>query len=262
MAILKIDGQSISYVTAGDDGPPVLLLHGTTMSHTAFDGVRAAMPPDTPYRFVMMDLPGSGESTLPDAPLTLDSITRHAFALMDHLGHERYHIVGFSIGAPIAVAMAAYQPRVARSLTLIAGWVAADARMKATFELWRRLITVDPALFTRYVMVDGFTSAFHELAAPILEAVIEASALTIAPGSAAQIDLDISLDIADLVGQIAVPTLIIGGAEDRWVDISHSHDLGGAITGARVEVLAAGHMMMAEQPAQVAALLHPHLAAR
>ena len=42
--MMQIDGQTVGYETAGDDGPPVLLLHGTTMSHTAFDGVRAAMP--------------------------------------------------------------------------------------------------------------------------------------------------------------------------------------------------------------------------
>ena len=56
-------------------------------------------------------------------------------------------------------------------------------------------------------------------------------------------------------------SLVIGAIEDRWVDIKHSQALGRAIAVSRVEVLAAGHMMISEQPAQVAALLHPHLAA-
>ncbi len=258
---MQHDRQSIGYAESGAAGPPVLMLHGTTMKRTAFDVVISAMPPDVAYRYVSMDLPGSGESPVSAAPLTVEGIAEQGHSLMQQLGHDRYHVVGFSIGAPVAVAMAVHQPDAVRSLTLIAGWIAADARMKATFELWRRLIEADPMLFTRYAMVDGFTAAFHEMVAPMLDAVIEAGAPALAPGSAAQIALDIALDITDLVGRVAASTLVIGGAEDRWVDIAHSHALGRAIAGARVEVLAAGHMMMSEQPALVAALLHSHFAA-
>lgn len=258
---MQIDGQTVGYELAGDDGPPVLLMHGTTMNHKSFDGVRAALPADAAYSFVMMDLPGSGESTLPDEPLVIENVAAQAHALMRQLDHDRYHVVGFSIGAVVAAALAALQPRAVRSATLIAGWIAADARMKATFELWRNLIATDPKLFTRYALVDGFTAAWHEQMAPMMEMAVDLSAATLAPGSAAHIDLDVTVDLTSRVGQIVAPTLIIGGAEDRWVDVAHSHALGRAIAGSRVEVLAAGHMMMAEQPAQVAALLHPFLAA-
>ncbi len=259
--MIKIDGQTVGYETAGDDGAPVLLLHGTTMSHSAFDGVRAAMPADVPYRYVLMDLPGSVESTLPDEPLTVENIAANAHKLMTELGHERYHVVGFSIGAVVAAALAASKPRAVRSATLIAGWITADARMKATFGLWRRLIETDPKLFTRYALVDGFTAAWHEQVASIFEVAIDIAAPMLAPGSVAHIELDIVVDITEHASRITTPTLIVGGAEDRWVDIAHSHALGQAITGSRVEVLTAGHMMMAEQPAQVAALLNPFLAA-
>jgi len=258
---LHLGGRVVGYEVAGDTGSPVLLLHGTTMTHTAFDGVRAAMPAQAEFRYVMMDLPGSGESTVPDEPLTIEGVAADAHALMTELGHQRYHVVGFSIGAVVAAATAAAQRDAVRSTTLIAGWIAADARMNATFELWRRLIAADPELFTRYALVDGFTAATQELVAPILDSLVATSALALAPGSAAHIDLDVAVDISGLVGQISAPTLVIGGAEDRWVDVAHSHALGRAIAGARVEVLAAGHMMLAEQAAQVAALLHPHLAA-
>ncbi len=258
---MQLDGQTVGYEVAGNDGPPVLLLHGTTMNHKSFDGVRAAMPADVAYRYVMMDLPGSGESTLPAEPLAIENVAAQAHALMRQLDHDRYHVVGFSIGAVVAAVLAAAQPRAVRSATLIAGWIAADARMNATFELWRRLIATDPKLFTRYALVDGFTVAWHEQVAPMIEIAIDIGAANLASGSEAQVDLDITIDIAAHVAQIAAPTLIIGGAEDRWVDVAHAHALGRAIKGSRVEVLAAGHMMMSEQPARVAALLHPHLAA-
>ena len=260
MAVIKIDGQTVGYETAGDTGAPVLLLHGTTMSHTAFDGVRAAMPSDVPYRYVLMDLPGSVESELPDGPLSVDTIAAHAHQLMSSLGHERYHVVGFSIGAVVAAALAAAEESAVRSATLIAGWITADARMKATFELWKQLLETDVRLFTRYALVDGFTAAWHEQAAAFMEVAIDVAAPLLAPGSVAHVELDKVVDITEHVSRITSPTLIIGGAEDRWVDVAHSHALGHAIKGSRVEVLAAGHMMMSDQPARVAAVLHPFLA--
>ena len=258
---MQIDGQTVGYETAGDAGTPVLLLHGTTMSHTAFDAVRAAMPADASYQYVMMDLPGSVESSLPDGPLEIETIAAHAHALMTRLGHERYHVVGFSIGAMVAAVVAASQPKSVRSATLIAGWITADTRMKATFELWRRLIATDPKLFTRYALVDGFTAAAHERMAPFFEIAIDVASATLAPGSTAHLDLDLVVDIESYLDKVVAPTLVIGGAEDRWVDVVHSYALGQAIKGSRVEVLAAGHMMMAEQAAEVVALLHPHLSA-
>ena len=96
---------------------------------------------------------------------------------------------------------------------------------------------------------------------PILEMAIGMGAATVADGSAAHLDLDLIVDIAPLVSSITAPTLIVGGAEDRWVDISHSHALAAAIAGSRLEVLPAGHLMPTELPAEIAALLHEHIGA-
>ena len=41
----------------------MLLFNGTTMNRSARDMVRAAMPAD--YRYVVVEFPGSGESSLP-----------------------------------------------------------------------------------------------------------------------------------------------------------------------------------------------------
>ena len=85
-------------------------------------------------------------------------------------------------------------------------------------------------------------------------------AATVAEGSAAHLDLDLVVDIADLVDAITAPTLVIGGAEDRWVDVSHSHALAAAIAGSRLEVLPAGHLMITESAPRIAELLHEQLA--
>jgi pimeloyl-ACP methyl ester carboxylesterase len=180
---------------------------------------------------------------------------------MQHLGHQRYHVAGYSLGAVVAAGLAGMHPDAVQSATLVAGWIRTDARQRCTFELWKRLIATDKELFMRYAMADGLTAGAHEMMEPILEMAIGMGVPTIAEGSAAHLDLDLVVDIADLVAAITSPTLIIGGAEDRWVDVSHSRALAEAIPGSRLEVLPAGHLMITELAPQIAELLHAHIAA-
>ena len=146
------------------------------------------------------------------------------------------------------------RPRV-RSATLLAGWATTDARQRVTFDLWRRLIAIDKTLFMRYAVADGFTADGIAMLEPVLEAMVPMSAAAVADGSDAQLDLDIRVDIAGLLGSITAPTLVISGAEDRWVPASHGQALAAAIAGARYEELPAGHLVIQERAAEVAALL-------
>lgn len=258
MSTITVGDATVGYAVEGS-GTPLLLIHGTTMNRTGWDMVRAAMPAE--YEFVMIELPGSGESSLPDAPITVDAMADQALALMDHLGHARFHVAGYSLGAVAALATAARGGDRVATCTSLCGWATTDARMRFTFGLWRRLIATDPALFMRYAVADGFTAAAIAGLEPMLEDVVTMGAATLAAGSDAQLQLDEVVDIAGDLGRIAAPTLVIGGAEDRWVDVSHSRALGAAIPGARVEVLPAGHLVIQEGAAQVAALLDAHVRA-
>jgi pimeloyl-ACP methyl ester carboxylesterase len=131
--------------------------------------------------------------------------------------------------------------------------------MRFTFDLWKRLIATDPALFMRYAVADGFTAGAIAGLEPMLEDVVALGATTLAPGSAAQLDLDSVVDITALLEAIASPTLIIGAEQDRWVDVVHSQDLANRIAGSRLEVLPAGHIVIQELAGEVATLLLGHV---
>ena len=65
-----------------------------------------------------------------------------------------------------------------------------------------------------------------------------------------------AFDATAMSAELAVPTLIVCGAEDRMTPPHYSHWLRSHIAGARLELVAqAGHMVMLEQPDVVAALL-------
>ena len=77
--------------------------------------------------------------------------------MLDELGIDRFHVAGYSLGAVIAAATAAQAGDRVASATLLCGWAVSDPRMIFTFGLWQQLIAVDPALFMRYAVADGFT---------------------------------------------------------------------------------------------------------
>jgi pimeloyl-ACP methyl ester carboxylesterase len=258
MAMLELADTTVGYAVEGS-GTPLLLFHGTTMNRTAWDMVRAAMPAE--YEFVMVEFPGSGESSMPEAPITVDDLVGQSLAVMDHLGHRRFHVAGYSLGAVAALATAAAAPDRVVSVTSLCGWATTDARMRFTFGLWRHLIATSPELFMRYAVADGFTAAMIAMLEPMLEGVVAQGAASIAPGSDAHLDLDERVDIAGLLGAIVAPSLVIGGAEDRWVDIGHSRALAAAIAGSRLETLPFGHLVIQEGAGAVAELLHAHVAA-
>jgi len=258
MSTLQVGNATVGYAVEGE-GTPLLLFHGTTMNRTGWDMVRAEMP--TEYRYVMVEFPGSGESSMPDDPIELDDLVAQALAVMDHLGIERFHVAGYSLGAVAALATVAAAPDRVQSCTSLCGRAVTDARMRFTFGLWRRLIATSPELFMRYAVADGFTGGAIAGLEPMLEGVIAMGATAIAPGSDAHLDLDERIDISGLLGSITAPTLVIGGEQDRWVDVSHSHALGEAIAGSTVTTLPFGHLVIQEGAVAVAALVHAHVSA-
>lgn len=258
MATLQVGATSVGYAVEGE-GIPLLLFHGTTMNRTAWDMVRPALAPNR-YQYVMVEFPGSGESSLPTAPLTVEGLVEQALAVMTHLGHQRFHTAGYSLGAVVALATAATAPDRVLSLTSLCGWATADVWMRITFQLWKRLIATDKELFMHYATADGFTVSGLVVAEPMLDAILPVSAALIADGSAAHLDLDICLDITNVLAGISAPTLVIGAVEDRWVDIAHSRALAEAIASARLVELPAGHLVIQELAVDVANLIDEHIA--
>jgi pimeloyl-ACP methyl ester carboxylesterase len=258
MSVLQVGSATVGYADEGE-GTPVLLFHGTTMNRTAWDMVRPEVSGS--YRWIMVEFPGSGESSMPAGPIEVDGLVAQALEVADHLGVERFHVAGYSLGAVAALATAAAAPARVISCTSLSGWATTDPRMKFTFGLWRRLIATSPELFMRYAVADGFTAGAIAALEPMLEGVIAMGATSIAPGSDAHLDLDERVDIADRLGSITAPTLVIGGVEDRWVDITHSRSIASAVSGARLEEVPFGHLVIQEGAAVVAGLLGAHLAA-
>lgn len=261
MPSVRVGPVDVAYGVEGS-GDPIVLIHGTTSSRASFALQIPALCEK--YQVLTPEYPGSGETVdhEPDRALTVEELAAQAIAVADDAGADRFHVAGWSLGAVVAAAVAATAPTRVRSACLVNGWVTTDARMSFTFDFWNRLLDTSPELFARYAMADGLTAAAHAAFTNAgVEAVIPETAAAFAPGSKRQIDLDKVVDISSMLSKITAPTLVIGGIEDRWVDIAHSRQLASAIANSRLVELACGHLVPTEQAEALTQLMLEHVAA-
>jgi pimeloyl-ACP methyl ester carboxylesterase len=117
---IHVDGLPTRYLTAGESGPPLVLLHG--VGGNAFDW-RWVMPAlARSNRVYAPDLPGSGWSYKPeDADYSPGFFERFVDEFMDALGIERAAVVGNSLGGLVALRLALSEPERVTALGLIAG---------------------------------------------------------------------------------------------------------------------------------------------
>ncbi|MEZ5227007.1 MAG: alpha/beta hydrolase [Acidimicrobiales bacterium] len=106
MPFLEANGAQLFYTDSGDpDGVPVLLIAPGGMKSA--DGLWANMPWNPHdrlgdgYRIIGMDQRNAGQSTAPvSADDGWDTYTADQLAVLDHLGIDRFAIIGMCIGGP------------------------------------------------------------------------------------------------------------------------------------------------------------------
>ncbi len=114
------DGVRIHYVDAGA-GEPVLLIHGFSVNLAANwvgTGMVAALV-DAGYRVVAYDDRGHGLSDKPHDPAAYgEPEIADAVRLLDHVGIDRAHVVGYSRGGVLALQLRAQHPDRVRTLVI------------------------------------------------------------------------------------------------------------------------------------------------
>lgn len=258
MPSVGVGEVEVAYEMSGA-GDPVVLVHGSTGGRAHWLQVAPALAER--HLVVVPEYAGGGETTDPGGPLEVEDLAAQVLGAADDAGTDPFHLVGWSLGAVVAAALAATVPQRVRSLTLVSGWATTDARMRFTFDLWQRLLAADRDLFARYALADGLGLGTFELFGDGVEAMIPLTAAALSPGSDRHAELDARVDIADRLPAITAPTLVVGGIEDRWVPVAHSRALAAGIDGARLVELDCGHLVPSERAAELVTLLQEHLAA-
>jgi len=105
----------------------VTLLHGFTLNGASWDELIAKMPAG--WKWIAPDLRGHGGA--PTSPATMDDCAADLEALWNHLGIERSHVVGYSMGGRLALHVAVRLPERTRSLLTIGAHAGLDEEARA-----------------------------------------------------------------------------------------------------------------------------------
>lgn len=99
---VKLNNIEINYLEREGSGPTLLLLHGFSADRNSWIKLAQKLPND--YRLIIPDLAGHGKTKV-FGKKHYDFFTqsKHIQALMQYLGHKRYHIAGHSMGGGIAL---------------------------------------------------------------------------------------------------------------------------------------------------------------
>ncbi|MGW4720638.1 alpha/beta fold hydrolase [Nocardia sp. NPDC004260] len=113
------DGQRLQCRVEGpENGTPIIQFHGTPGSRV--DTAPPELLDQLGIRLVTYDRPGYGGSAPPREGMTIADGARHVAAIADHLGIDRFAVVGRSGGTPYAAAAAALLPdRVTKAALLV-----------------------------------------------------------------------------------------------------------------------------------------------
>jgi len=258
---VSIHGHSVGYRMAGT-GPVLLLIHGIAGSSAAW---REVMP-TLAERFTVIapDLIGHGHSAKPLGDYSLGAYASGMRDLLGVLGVERATVVGQSFGGGVALQLAYQHPECCERLVLV------DSGGLGREVSWMlRLMTLPgseylmPLLFPSFVRERGnqlsrrlhrrgvrlgrvaeMWSAYASLTESAnrhafvrtMRAVIDPSGQTVSAN-----------DRLYLAAQL--PTLIVWGAQDTIIPVSHAYGAHEAIAGSRLVVIEdAGHFPHVETP--------------
>jgi pimeloyl-ACP methyl ester carboxylesterase len=120
----EVNGINLYYETHGS-GRPLILLHGGLGSGEMFGPVLPLLA--ARHQVVAVDLQGHGRTADIDRPIDVRLMAGDMAALIDHLQLEKPDVVGYSLGAGVALQTAAQYPARVRRLVMVSGNLRPDA---------------------------------------------------------------------------------------------------------------------------------------
>jgi pimeloyl-ACP methyl ester carboxylesterase len=260
------------------DGPLAVLLHGfPEFWYCWHDQVRPLA--NAGYRVVVPDQRGYNVSDKPDraSAYHLDELARDVVGLVDDCGRETAHVAGHDWGAAVAWWLALHHPDRLETLTAVnvphpsAMRQALRRRWSQRLRSWYFLAFQVPLVPETVARLGGFRLLERTMAETSLPGTFTAEDFAryreawAQPGAlTAMIDWYRAVVRArprPATERVTVPTLVLWGTEDRFLETQLAHESADYCADGRVSLVhGATHWLPHEEPVRVADALREHFA--
>ena len=249
MPVMITEETSIDYDVHGE-GPPLILIGGLGFGRWGF----FKQVPAFSHHFRTITFDVRGEQDLDSG---VDDLTANVVALLEHLGVRRAHVLGTSLGGFVAQQLALERPDLVDRLVLVC--TSSGRGSPETMSPWALANMIGwPSLSTEGAVRQGLetaTSEAYRAEEPEEFERIVRWRLADSPSLSAyymQARAGSRFDVSGEVGSITSQTLVIHGAEDRYVPVANATALAETIPGAKLRVLEdAGHLVFIERSEEV-----------
>ena len=250
---VEVEGRRLRFLKRGSSGDPLVLIHGFGGGLNNWLFNLDSLAGD--HLVYALDLPGHGASSKDVGDGSLEGLAQVVKGFIETVELGPSHLVGHSMGGAVALILALNHPELVSSVSLIGsaalgtdingayidGFIESRRRKDTRVEVEK--LFHDPSLVTRQMVndvlmfkrIDGAQEALRTLADRLREGDVQRTVL------------------ADRLGQLSMPVLVVWGQQDQIVPASHAEDLP---QGVRTEIIeGAGHMVQMESAARVNQLI-------
>lgn len=246
---IKVDGLDIHYFIAGK-GDPLIVVHGGAGGADTWMKNIAALSHN--YTVYAPDLPGFGDSQPLDGHYYIPELTKFVNSFSDSLGLEKFHLIGHSLGGGVALNYALEFPHRIIKLVLVSSLC-----LGREIALWVRLMSI-PARFVGSVIMAVLRSIkwiLKTLLTPV-EFVMPLPSTFVNLGSSITTFKEQTLVLANRLSEIMMPTLLVWGAKDPIVPVTHAYAAARVIPDCQLKVFEGrGHNVHRDEIQQFSHLL-------
>jgi len=245
MPIANVNGININYKVQGQ-GEPLIMIMGAGSAQSGWRFQTGLFKKY--FRTITFDNRGVGKSDKPAGPYTMRMMADDTIGLMDHLGIEKAHVLGGSMGGMIAQELAINYPERVDKLVLAGTFARRDETSGFSSEINKAIEAYEASsrdkasqrrLFGVFMDSVFNKRAYRVFMAPLMKIAIRFSATK---GVAEQFEAILVHDAADRLGMIKASTLVITGTEDRAIKPISSEVIANLVPKAKlVKMLSGGH---------------------
>jgi pimeloyl-ACP methyl ester carboxylesterase len=269
-----LHGHKVSYRTAGERGPVVVLIHGIAGTSETWDPVLPLLGEH--QQVIAPDLLGHGDSAS-GGDYSLGAYASGMRDLLAALGHDRATVVGHSLGGGVAMQFAYQFPEMLERLALVSsGGLGRDLNLLLRSAALPGAEYVLPLMFAA-----GLPSAGTKIASLIgrigfrggsdLEEIGRGFA-SLGDTEARRAFIHTVRGVIDPSGQrvdasnrlylaAGIPMLIVWGARDTMIPVEHAHAAHRQVPSSRLEIFEqAGHFPHLSEPRRFAEVLSRFIA--